>query len=105
MPSGSQNQILPQLVQSLHLVAITTISIKHHLAENYAGVDQQSARSRSTAIPKHIARGDLDSNPIFRQFQRLGLDDYLIEQDDCFGLQLELLFLLLLSVRCWLSGR
>ena len=94
-----EHQVLAQLIQRLHLVAVGTVPFQNHLREHRAGVGQQAARTRCAAIPEHVAGGNLDANAILRQLQRPGLAHHLFKQHGRFLFQLRFLFLLLLGIR------
>ena len=93
-----EHQILTQLIQRLHLVAVGAVPFQNHLREHRAGIGQQTARPHWAAIPKHVAGGNLDANAVLRQLQRPGLAHDLFKQNGRFLFQLRFLFLLLLWV-------
>ena len=96
--TSSEHQILTQLIQRLHLVAIGAVPFQNHLRERRAGIGQQTARPRRAAIPEDVAGGNLDANAVLRQLQRPGLAHDLFKQNGRFLFQLRFLFLLLLWV-------
>ena len=95
----SEHQILTQLIQRLHLVAVGAVPFQNHLREHRAGIGKQTARARRAAIPEHVTGGDLNANAVLRQLQCRGLAHDLFKQNGRFLFQLSFLFLLLLGIR------
>ena len=104
MSSRRQNQLLTQLSNCLHLIAIA-IDVQHHLTEHRSPVGQQTTRARGILVPKHVGGGNLHSQFVLGQLQPLGISYDLLEQSQRLLLQLGLLFLLLLRIGGSLRGR
>ena len=90
-----EHQILTQLIQRLHLIAVGAVPFQNHLREHRAGIGQQTTRARRAAIPEHVAGGNLDANAVLRQLQRRRFAHDLLKQQRRFLFQLGFLFLLL----------